>query len=168
MMSCMVSAPGCRQPRAQARASPLCRSSARQCGFSRAHAGRPRGLLLVRESRMTRQWSQPPDRLVALAATFPVSIGFFDLSPNYPMELFQTQCLWGFAQRVFDRLFSPSARRPAPAHARAWFSSVPAAEHLRPMLPLADAANEVGHEVAFLTDAGKLIEFPPIARIDLP
>jgi len=36
------------------------------------------------------------------------------------------------------------------------------------MLPLADAANEVGHEVAFLTDAGKLIEFPPIARIDLP
>ena len=108
MMSCMVSAPGCRQPRARARASPLCRSSARQCGFSRAHAGRPRGLLLVRESRMTRQWSQPPDRLVALAATFPVSIGFFDLSPNYPMELFQTQCLWGFAQRVFERLFSPA------------------------------------------------------------
>ena len=34
------------------------------------------------------------------------------------------------------------------------FSSVPAPGHLLPLLPLADAAADAGHEVAFLTDAG--------------
>ena len=37
---------------------------------------------------------------------------------------------------------------------RILFSSVPAPGHLLPMLPLATAAAEAGHEVAFLTDAG--------------
>ena len=37
---------------------------------------------------------------------------------------------------------------------RILFSSVPAPGHLLPLLPLADAAADAGHEVAFLTDAG--------------
>ena len=34
------------------------------------------------------------------------------------------------------------------------FSSLPAAGHLLPMLPLVDVAVEAGHEVAFLADSG--------------